>query len=204
MSDDREYALPRGLSRRALTVYAFAALICDEVGVVPGGQAALAECLQHSDRTKVWQAVEELEQRRVMKRIGKGPAQRLVLVVMLPFRHTSESLCETCGIRPKQRIRGAKECATCLQAIGRRIWKAEAVELWAKGVQRGDSDWKIAYAIHATTKRPLWGRSEEGEQGSGSGEGEGVIPAMIAMGLFPEDMMRAARNARKGDDLDDF
>lgn len=92
-------------------------------------------------------------------------------------------------------------CPRCLQTMGRRSWKADGMEILFNGWRNGWSDARIAYAIHAYTKQPLFGRAEDGVAGSGSGAGEGVIPAFVAMGLFPEEMLRSVKHARRGDEM---
>lgn len=72
------------------------------------------------------------------------------------------------------------------------------MDIWQTGAAEGLADMAIAYRIHVATGRTLWGSSIEGEQGSGTGSGEGVIPAMVELGLFPPSMLEYAKRARRG------
>lgn len=102
--------------------------------------------------------------------------------------------CEVCGA-DVAKLKGARRCAACLQ-VQRREWKADLLAIWENGLRLRWSLWKIAYAASVRLGRPLWGRSG-GIPGSGS---EGVIPAGVALGIFPRSMLQQAAAARRGEE----
>jgi ribosomal protein L32 len=202
--------LPWEMTRLARAALAFCVLRCrtdtGEVerkdGLTPAQRVA-QWC--GVNRTAAFRALLELETHGFVMREGKTSRARLYVLIhdLALFRTQApsvENACE-CG-EPKSAIRGAKTCPKCLQAY-RRAWKGDALEMWRTGKAKKWGDMKIAHHISLRLNRPLWGRAEEGVQGSGSGDGEGVIPALVTLGVFPEEMMTLARRARSGDEGED-
>jgi hypothetical protein len=180
---------------------AFLWLACDEHGelVPPDGSTPMqyvAALLgyEEPESKRARAIVAELESYRLVRRVGHTTAQRIFLLVLR--ESVSGDGCEICG-QPRATLRGARRCPRCVQ-LQRREWKGEALELWRSLAGRGRSDMNIAWHISKRLNRPLWGRSEDGEQGSGSGDGEGVIPALVELGVFPQSMLEVARLARAG------
>lgn len=190
--------LPRDLSRPARTVLFAAQIKANAItGEVERGadgstpQQRLSRWCGWEGRSAVSSALDELCSSRLMWRAGHAVAQRLYALLLPSDRKTEQDgrpPCEVCG-GDATKLRGSTKCAACMQ-VARREWKGIALAIWRRGKMSGWTDDKIAYTIHARTGRPLWGRAEE--------ETEAVITAMCAMGLFPDEMMRAVRIARDG------
>lgn len=195
-------------------------LNCDEeTGEFTGGThngkeetatARLARICGWYSEAAAYAALATLEKHRMIHRSGHGKRRRLFVVLSGSLLHAGEfPRCEICG-EERQKIRGAKTCAACLQGPVRRGWKAQALEIWRLGKLRGDTDSAIVYAAHNKVRRvdadgvkhaiPLWGRSEEGVAGSGSGAGESLVAAMIEMGLLDESWATVARHGRRGEE----
>ncbi len=149
------------------------------------------------EESNVRKVMAELEAHRLIARIGRTSRMRLFVLVLGSIQ-PEDNKCSTCWAT-KAKLRGSKQCPKCIQ-IGRRSWKGDALELWRIGKSKGWSDMRIAMHMHARLDRPLWGRAEDGVAGSGSGEGEGVIPAMVALGVFPAELLDLCRAARRGDE----
>lgn len=199
--------LPTNVSRPARGTYFAACLLADQTGEVPDGQRALRETMGYGE-SQMREVCKELEAYSLIRR-GRGMQGNRVFVIVLQRKSGADlEGCETCGRLPLARINGAKHCATCYQIHGRpdRRWKAVAMEVWARGVQQGASDMRIAYSIHMATKQPLWGDGEEGRRGGGGStlaQGaavEGVIPWMVSAGLADPELMRIVRRVRRGEE----
>lgn len=176
--------------------------MADENGEVPGGQETIRALLGDVERKHVIAALDDLERDRLIKRVGHTRGQRLFVLVLVPFSSDADQRrCEVCE-EPVARMRGAKRCPKCIQ-IQRREWKSELLTIWRNGQRQGWSDDKIAFTAHVRLKRPLWGYAEDGVQGSGSGSGEGIVPALVEMGLVDASMMERARFARRGGEPDE-
>lgn len=145
------------------------------------------------------EAVAELVEARLLKRVSTGAGNAHRLVVVEEKDRKRKKACEVCGAPVNERMRGAKRCPACVQPQ-RREWKGDLLAIWHNAQALGWDDWKVAYTAHVRLKRPLWGRSEEGVAGSGSGDGEGVVNAGVALGIFPSTMLDNARRARRGEE----
>jgi hypothetical protein len=204
-----EIALPRNLSRPATGVYWCALMLAYDspTGEVPGGQPALRHAMNYEGRSAVSEALDELEGYSLIARVGSTRGQRVFVLVLA--RKREQSMCPECGVRPLRPHRGARECATCFQTVSRRGWKDELLTTWAtlKSREPPVGDWVIARRVHANTRHlghkapTMFGYAEDDVPGSGSGDGEGIVQAGVAMGIFPETMLRVAKHARRGDDI---
>lgn len=203
-------ALPKNLGRpERLALFAMQLNCDEETGEVTRGVSEDGETETAYQRIARWcgwegrsaasDAVTALVEHRLVARVGSGKDQRIFVLCLGSARsREQETACKMCP-RDAAGLKGSDVCAACRQ-IERRLWKGEALEIWRKCKRLGFSDEKIAYTVHARLKRPLWGKAEEGVKGSGSGDGEGVIPALVALGVFPRDMLRNAERARAGED----
>ncbi len=195
----QEVVIPHWVPRRARAAYFAAALVADERGEVIGGQATLRELLDIKNASHLCDSLGFLEE------------ARLFVLVLSPFA-SIERRCEICGDAPTK-LRGAKTCAQCLQGPVRRAWQADVMEIWRRGKIAGRTDSAIIQAAYNKVRRvdsegvshviPRWGRAEEGQKGSGSGAGEGLVVAMVDMGLLSDDWLRVARLARGGNEGED-
>ncbi len=204
--------LPRNLSRPARAALFAMRLKCDsqtgEVeahdGMTP--QQRIAKWCGWDDR-QTRDVIAELEAARLVKRVGRTRGQSLFLLVL---RQKSAGICEVCTA-PVAKLDGARRCAAHLQ-FQRREWKADVLEIWRKGKLAGRSDSWIVQACYTTVRRkdgdgvlhviPRWGRVDD-TQGSGSGgASEGLIPAMVDMGILPAEWLKLCELARAGGEVD--
>lgn len=200
--------IPSWLPRSSRTAYFAAALVADEKGEVQGGQATLQAILGYTNRGHVCRALDACEEAKLIKRVGTSRGQRLFVLVLMPFS-SSEKLCETgCGDKVGT-LRGSKRCPTCLQGQ-RREWKGQVLDIWREAMRQGLSDGAFLTRAHNKVRRvdaegvshaiSLWGRAEDGVQGSGSGAGESLVSACVEMGILDDEWLTRARRARNGDE----
>jgi hypothetical protein len=153
--------------------------------------------------------LDELEGYRLIARVGFTRGQRLWVLTVDVLGKSATRLCETgCG-DPVSTLRGSKRCPTCLQGQ-RRDWKGQVLDIWREAKRQGLTDGQFLTRAHNKVRRvdaegvthaiPLWGRAEDGVQGSGSGAGESLICACVEMGILSDEWVTRARRARNGDD----
>lgn len=205
--------IPRDLSRPARTALFAICLNCnEETGEVEATdeftpQQLIALWCGWEKRDSTIAAITELEAHRLVCRVGRTRGQALFLLVLAQKGRT---VCEVCGGKAFG-LRGARYCATCTQGR-RREWKGEVLEVWRRGKIAGLHDSAIIQRAYNKVRRidadgvehviPRWGRtSDEGGGGGRTGgdgaSSEGLIPAMVEMGLIGDEWLDLAKKARR-------
>jgi len=162
---------------------------------VPGGADAVIRALGLSDRKWAMKTVKSLEDSGVCRRV-----ETRLFARVREFYTPSCKLCELCDAGVSK-LDGSRYCPSCNQ-LRRRDWKGLALDMWLELKAKGWGNMKIANHIAQRLKRSMWGYAEGGVQGSGSGDGEGVIPALVAMGVFPDAMLKICERARAGEEVE--
>jgi len=212
--------LPRDLSRQARAALVFCLLRCRtdtfeieaKDGMTP--YQRIAKWCGWDDVSTARRAVAELEKYNLVRRSGTAEKWRLTVIFRdsRAFSPTPPPACEVCGDEPSK-MRGARRCPRCNQGK-RREWKAQVMgivhEAWRSGVT---DDSLIIQRCYNTVRRvdtdgvmhaiPRWGRvsDEGGAGGRDGGDGaasEGLVPAMVEMGLIDESWLDTAKRARRG------